>query len=112
MKKQYTDSRTSREAMGRLRTDLRDVQNIMYTNIHDVMSRGESLQGNGNQIYCFWWSNVVYLDLTNKATHLASVSQKYRQDANYLNRMSSLTKIGLTVGGIVILSIIAYVFIF
>ncbi len=45
MKKQYTDSRTSREAMGRLRTDLRDVQNIMFTNIQDVMSRGESLQG-------------------------------------------------------------------
>ena len=45
MKKQYTDTRTSREAMGRLRTDLRDVQNIMFTNIQDVMSRGESLQG-------------------------------------------------------------------
>lgn len=45
MKKQYSDTRTSREAMGRLRTDLRDVQNIMVTNIQDVMSRGESLQG-------------------------------------------------------------------
>jgi vesicle transport protein SEC22 len=95
MKKQYTDSRTSREAMGRLRTDLRDVQNIMFTNIQDVMSRGESLQ-----------------DLSSKATNLASISQKYRQDANYLNRMSSLTKIGLTVGSIVILALIAYVFIF
>lgn len=40
------------------------------------------------------------------------MSQKYRQDANYLNRMSSITKIGLTVGAIVILSLIAYVFIF
>lgn len=46
MKKQYTDTRTSRDAMGRLRTDLRDVQNIMVTNIQDVMSRGETLQGN------------------------------------------------------------------
>jgi vesicle transport protein SEC22 len=45
MKKQYSDSRTSREAMGRLRTDLRDVQNIMVTNIEDMMSRGEALQG-------------------------------------------------------------------
>jgi len=95
MKKQYTDSRNSRETMGRLRTDLRDVHNIMFTNIHDIMARGESLQ-----------------DLSTKATNLASVSQKYRQDANYLNRMSSLTKIGLTVGSIVILSLIAYVFIF
>ncbi|CAF0799764.1 unnamed protein product [Rotaria sordida] len=95
MKKQYADTRTSREAMGRLRTDLRDVQNIMVTNIQDVMSRGETLQ-----------------DLNRKATNLASMSQQYRKDANYLNRMSSLTKIGLTVGSIVILSIIAYVFIF
>ncbi|CAF0754625.1 unnamed protein product [Rotaria sordida] len=95
MKKQYADTRTSREAMGRLRTDLRDVQNIMVTNIQDVMSRGETLQ-----------------DLNRKATNLASMSQQYRKDANYLNRMSSLTKIGLTVGSIVILSLIAYVFIF
>ncbi len=45
MKKQYSDSRTSREVMSRLRTDLRDVQNIMFTNIQDVMTRGETLQG-------------------------------------------------------------------
>jgi hypothetical protein len=45
MKKQYADSRTSREVMSRLRTDLRDVQNIMFTNIQDVMTRGETLQG-------------------------------------------------------------------
>jgi hypothetical protein len=45
MKKQYTDSRTSREVMSRLRTDLRDVHNIMVTNIQDMMSRGETLQG-------------------------------------------------------------------
>lgn len=44
MKKQYADSRTSREAMGRLRTDLRDVQNIMVTNIQDVIARGETLE--------------------------------------------------------------------
>lgn len=44
MKKQYADTRTSREAMGRLRTDLRDVQSIMVTNIQDVMSRGETIQ--------------------------------------------------------------------
>ena len=31
--------------MSRLRTDLRDVQSIMVTNIQDVMSRGETLQG-------------------------------------------------------------------
>jgi hypothetical protein len=49
MKKQYADSRTSREAMGRLRTDLRDVQNIMVTNIQDVMSRGETLQGKNKE---------------------------------------------------------------
>jgi hypoxanthine-guanine phosphoribosyltransferase len=46
MKKQYADSRTSREVMSRLRTNLRDVQNIMVTNIEDVISRGETLQGN------------------------------------------------------------------
>ena len=45
MKKQYADSRNSRETMGRLRTDLRDVQGIMLTNIQDVMSRGEALTG-------------------------------------------------------------------
>lgn len=45
MKKQYADTRTSREAMSRLRTDLRDVQSIMVTNIQDVMSRGETIQG-------------------------------------------------------------------
>jgi hypothetical protein len=50
MKKQYADSRTSREAMGRLRTDLRDVQNIMFTNIQDVMSRGEALTGRQTSI--------------------------------------------------------------
>ena len=40
------------------------------------------------------------------------MSQQYRKDAHYLNRMSSLTKVGLTVGSIVILSLIAYVFVF
>ncbi|CAF0900339.1 unnamed protein product [Adineta ricciae] len=95
MKKQYADSRTSREAMGRLRTDLRDVQNIMVTNIQDVIARGETLE-----------------NLDKKASNLASLSQQYRKDAVYLNRMSSLTKVGLTVGVIVLLSIIAYVFIF
>ncbi|UJR23554.1 hypothetical protein I4U23_026542 [Adineta vaga] len=95
MKKQYADSRTSREAMGRLRTDLRDVQNIMVTNIQDVITRGETIE---------------YLD--KKASNLATLSQQYRKDANYLNRMSSLTKIGLTVGVIVILTLIAYIFIF
>lgn len=45
MKKQYTDSRTSRDAMSRLRTDLSDVHNIMFTNIEDIMSRGETLTG-------------------------------------------------------------------
>ncbi len=51
MKKQYSDSRTSREAMSRLRTDLRDVHNIMFTNIQDVMARGESLQGKRTSDY-------------------------------------------------------------
>jgi len=45
MKKQYTDSRTSREEMSRMRTDLRDVHNIMFTNIQDIMSRGETISG-------------------------------------------------------------------
>lgn len=45
MKKQYTDTRNSREAMTNLRTGLRDVQNIMVTNIQDVMARGEALSG-------------------------------------------------------------------
>ena len=53
MKKQYTDSRTSREAMSRLRTDLRDVQNVMFTNIQDVMARGDTLTGkNKLQMIC------------------------------------------------------------
>ena len=52
MKKQYADSRTSKEAMGRLRTNLRDVQNVMVTNIQDVMSRGDTLQGKDtNRLY-------------------------------------------------------------
>ena len=45
MKKHYGDSRNSRDTMSRLRNDLRDVQNIMVTNIEDVMSRGETLDG-------------------------------------------------------------------
>jgi hypothetical protein len=45
MKKQYADSRTSHEVMGRLRTNLHDVQNVMFTNIQDVMSRGEAITG-------------------------------------------------------------------
>lgn len=44
-KKQYADTRTSRAAMSRLGPDLREVQNIMLTNIQDVMSRGEALVG-------------------------------------------------------------------
>ncbi|CAF1143300.1 unnamed protein product, partial [Didymodactylos carnosus] len=90
MKKQYSDSR-SKEVMGKLRGDLRDVQNIMLTNIHDVLSRGETLQ-----------------TLDTKANRLASLSQQYRKDANYLNRMSSLTKVALSVGSIVILALLAY----
>lgn len=45
MKKQYTDTRNSREAMGHLRNNLRDVQTIMVTNIQDVLSRGDALTG-------------------------------------------------------------------
>lgn len=54
-KKQYADTRTSREAMSRLRTGLGDVQNIMLTNIQDVMSRGETLVG---KRICFFSSLV------------------------------------------------------
>jgi vesicle transport protein SEC22 len=112
MKKQYADTRNSREAMGRLRTDLRDVQNIMVTNIQDVMSRGEALTGERPRSIPLFIVESSRLDLNRKATHLASMSQQYRKDAHYLNRMSSLTKVGLAVGSIVILSLIAYVFIF
>ncbi|CAF1108022.1 unnamed protein product [Didymodactylos carnosus] len=94
MKKQYSDSR-SKEVMGKLRGDLKDVQNIMLTNIQDVLGRGETLQ-----------------TLDRKATRLADLSQQYRKDANYLNRMSSLTKVTFPVGIIVVLSILAYIFIF
>jgi vesicle transport protein SEC22 len=112
MKKQYADSRTSREAMSRLGTDLRDVQNIMVTNIQDVISRGETLQSKHRSAIVMCSIHLFISDLDRKATHLASMSQQYRKDAHFLNRMSSLTKIGLTVGSIVILSLIAYVFIF
>jgi len=61
MKKQYTDSRTSREAMSRLRTDLRDVHNIMFTNIQDMMSRGETLQGKKNRIEFFFMIDFIVI---------------------------------------------------
>jgi len=76
-KKNYTDSRASAN-LNNLNVELQDVQRIMVQNIDDVLQRGESLSA-----------------LDDKAHNLASLSQKYRKDAAYLNMRSAYWKYAL-----------------
>jgi len=88
-KKSYMDSR-SRHHLNHLNTELHDVQKIMVQNIDDVLQRGEALSA-----------------LDDKASNLASLSKKYKQDAHYLNLKSSYVKIG----SIVVLIIVFLLFV-
>ena len=83
-KKSYVDSRTRRN-LGTINNELQDVQRIMVQNIDDVLQRGEALSA-----------------LDDKASNLASLSQKYKKDAHFLNLKSSYAKIAAIVVIIVI----------
>lgn len=87
-KKTYTDSR-SRRNLTQLDHELKDVQQIMVQNITDVLQRGEALSA-----------------LDDKASNLATLSQKYKKDAHYLNLKSSYVKIA----GIVVVIILFLLF--
>jgi len=75
-RKLYMDSRTRRN-LNLVSSELQDVQRIMVSNIDDVMQRGTALS-----------------ELGNKASDLASMSKKYKDDAHLLNMKSSWVKIG------------------
>merc|ERR1712226_1652297 len=83
-KKTYSDNR-GRRNLNNLNTELQDVQRIMVQNIDDVLQRGEALSA-----------------LDDKASKLATLSQKYKKDAHYLNLKSSYAKIGAVLVIIVI----------
>lgn len=85
-RKSYMDSRTRRN-LNLVSSELQDVQRIMVSNIDDVMQRGVALS-----------------ELGNKASDLASLSKKYKDDAHILNMRSSTAKI-------VALCIIVFIFI-
>lgn len=87
-KKMYTDSRARRN-LSNVATELQDVQRIMVSNIDDVLQRGVALS-----------------ELGDKASSLASMSQKYKQDAHFLNLRSSYAKIAAVV--IVLIVFIIY----
>jgi len=74
-RKSYMDSRTRRN-LNIVSTELQDVQRIMVSNIDDVMQRGVALS-----------------ELGNKASDLASLSKKYKDDAHSLNMKSPYIKI-------------------
>ncbi|XP_072015579.1 vesicle-trafficking protein SEC22b-like [Amphiura filiformis] len=83
-KKSYTDTRARRN-MANINTELQDVQRIMVQNIDDVMQRGVALS-----------------ELDSKASNLSHLSQKYRQDAKYLNLRSRNAKIAAVVTLVVV----------
>ncbi|ELU03416.1 hypothetical protein CAPTEDRAFT_92845 [Capitella teleta] len=74
-KKSYMDSRARRN-LNAINTELQDVQRIMVQNIDDVLQRGDALSA-----------------LDDKASNLATMSQKYKKDAHFLNLKSSYAKI-------------------
>jgi len=78
-----------RMAMTAVSGELQDVARLMVSNIEDVLHRGESL-------------NI----LDDKATNLAVMSKKYRQDAIQLNRRSTLCKAMVVIFLIIILLLI------
>ncbi|PAA76720.1 hypothetical protein BOX15_Mlig004877g1 [Macrostomum lignano] len=89
-RKNYTDSRASRN-LSQIGVELQDVQRIMVENMDEVLARGESLTA-----------------LDDKASHLSSLSKKYRDDAAYLNLRSVYAK--YAVFCIVLLLLFAYVY--
>jgi len=93
-KKSYMDSRARRN-LSHLNTELQDVQRIMVQNIDDVLQRGEALSA-----------------LDDKASNLASLSQKYRKDAHYLNLKSGYVKIAAIVIIIILLLLFFRYYIF
>ncbi|XP_039269379.2 vesicle-trafficking protein SEC22b-like [Styela clava] len=88
-KKAYTDTRTRRN-LTHVASELQDVQRIMVSNIDDVLQRGVALS-----------------DLGDKASNLATLSHKYKQDAHFLNLRSSYAKIA----AIIILLVIFLIYI-
>ncbi|ESN90195.1 hypothetical protein HELRODRAFT_90867 [Helobdella robusta] len=88
-KKSYVDSRTRRN-LGQINSELQDVQRIMVQNIDDVLQRGEALSA-----------------LDDKASNLASLSQKYKKDAHFLNIKSSYVKVCASV--IIIIIFIVFI---
>ncbi|XP_076034395.1 vesicle-trafficking protein SEC22b-like [Oratosquilla oratoria] len=92
LRRQYSDTR-GRRHIHQLREDLNDVQRIMMDNIDDVLQRGTALS-----------------DLETKATGLSVMSQKYRQDAQYLNMRSTYAKIAA--GAVVSIVFLLYFFVF
>lgn len=68
------DSR-SRRNLNTLNTELGDVQRIMVQNIDDVINRG-----------------AVLADMDAKAQNLSLLSQKYKENATYLNWKSTYAK--------------------
>ncbi|KAH3794744.1 vesicle-trafficking protein SEC22b-like [Dreissena polymorpha] len=84
VRKNYMDSR-ARKNLSSINTELQDVQRIMVQNIDDVLQRGDSLSV-----------------LDSKASHLSTMSSKYKKDAKYLNLRSSYAKIAAIVAVIVV----------
>lgn len=84
-KRSYMDSRARRN-LNQLNTELQDVHRIMVQNIDDVLQRGEALSA-----------------LDDKASSLATMSQKYKKDAHYLNLKSTYMKIAAIIVIIVLL---------
>lgn len=87
-RKSYMDSRTRRN-LNLVSSELQDVQRIMVSNIDDVMQRGVALS-----------------ELGNKASDLASLSKKYKDDAHILNMRSGHVKLIAT--GFIIFVFIIY----
>lgn len=93
-KKSYVDSRARRN-ISNINTELQDVQRIMVQNIDDVLQRGEALSA-----------------LDDKASNLATLSQKYKKDAHVLNLKSSYAKIAAIIVIIVLFLLFLRYYIF
>ncbi|CAD6189162.1 unnamed protein product [Caenorhabditis auriculariae] len=78
-KRKYADN--GRFSMDAVSNELQDVTRIMFSNIEDVIHRGEAL-------------NI----LENRATELSGMSKKFREDAKALNRRSTIFKVAVAVG--------------
>ncbi len=124
------DSRARRN-LNQVNTELQDVQRIMVQNIEDVLQRGEQLSGIltciqvslfqssvvGHVCTCvIQWSVYLCISclaaLDDKASSLATMSQKYKKDAHYLNLRSSFAKISAVVIIIVVIFLFLWYWIF